>query len=624
MKSNILTAALMALCLAACSPEDFDGVSEAGLPVASEANVSVSVDDATNAVTLSMDAKGQYVMWYLPVDGKEVTKNAVYSTVNPFTKIWTAAGDYTVYYRIGNSNGLSQGMGQVQFSIKNSLTNYDELKAKLCDKEWRVANDEAGHIGCGPSGTDGLEWYSAKANEKKAFGLYDDRLTFAADGTYTYDPGTGGTVFVNTGCTIFPEDKGESTEDFMANVQKQTSSYSLTTEGESIFLTFPAGTLFPYIPADEAYTEDLRLRIESITGSKLVLVYDNGSIAWHYILTSGSAGFSGFTASSDCNLWKNATYTNTFYYAPGWSQIADPDLQADGNNYTLNLPEATSDQWQCQVFFKTDISTTASANYDFSVKMASATTDINGVTVKLTMEGDDNTYYFAERIDLKAGEDYVFYKSDMPGVDIAKLNLVLDFGGAPANSKVNFYDICLQEHMCDGVQAPAEEEDKTTYTYNSESNIWKTSVDDKGTDGFTTEFYYAPGWSQIADPDFAANAGTYTVELAEQAFAQWQAQVKLKTSIACDAETAYDFACKMTATKDITGVTVKLTDSSDDGNYLFVEQYDLSAGDELQVKIPAKSLTTSAAAMTLVLDFGYTPAGEKVEISEIVLQKTAN
>lgn len=622
MKAKIYMAALAALSLAACSPEDYDSVSEGGIPVASEAKVSCSVDDETNTVSLTMDGQGQYVMWYLPVDGKEITKNPVYSTSNPLNKIWTAAGDYTVFYRIGNKNGLSQGMGQVSFSIKNSLTNYDALYAKLCGKEWRIDNTEKGHMGCGPSGSVGTEWWSAAPNEKKDFGLYDDRLTFSKDGTYTYDPGEGGTVFVNKECTALPSDG--SGEDFTVAVEKQETSYSLTTEGESIYVTFPAKTLFPYIIEDAAYNEELRFRIESISGSKLELVYDNGSIAWHFLLTSGSVGFQGFTAGSDCNMWKGVTYTNTFFYAPGWTQIADPDLTADGNNYTVSLPEATTDQWQCQILFKTDLSTTSATSYDFSMKLSSVTTDVNGATIKLVKEGDDNTFFFAERIDLKAGEDVVFYRSDMAGLDIDKLNLVLDFGGAPADTKVNFYDVCLQEHKCDGVEAPAEDEDKTVYTYDSESNIWKANVDDKGDDGYTTEFYYAPNWTQIADPGFSKDGGRYTVELVEQAFAQWQAQVKIMTGIACEAETEYDFSCKMTATKDISGVTVKLTDKASDDNFFFAEQYDIAAGDETWVKIPGKKLKVGAAeAMSLVLDFGNTPAGETVEIYDIVLQKTA-
>ncbi len=625
MKSKIYITALAAAALAACSPEDYDSVSEAGLPVAQDAKVRAEVDDETNTVTLTLDAAGQYVMWYIPVDGKEVTKNAIYSTSNPLTKIWTSAGDYTVYFRIGNSNGLSQGMGQVSFTVKNSLTNYDELYAKLCGKEWRVANSEAGHMGCGPSGSDGTEWWTAKADEKKAFGLYDDRLTFTADGTYTYEPGEGGTVFVNKGCTTFAAHQTSADEDYMAPVERQETEYSVITEGESIYLSFPAETLFPYIPCDEAYTSELKLRIESLTGSKMVLVYDNGDIAWHYILTSAGLGFQGFTAGSDCNLWKKATLANEFYYAPGWAQIADPEVESDGNSYTVSLPTATSDQWQAQVKFLTSMATTASANYDFSVKLTS-TTDINGATVKLQKDGDNDTFYFVERMDLKAGQETLFYKSDMEGIDIEKVDLVLDFGGAPDNTKVNMYDVCLQEHKCDGVEAPAAEEDKTIYTYDSESNIWKAMVDDKGEAGFTTELYHAtgPGWTPAEDPALSSAGGTYTVEIETASEAQWQCQVKMKTQIAAEAETKYDFACKMTAAKDIKGVTLKLVDAEDDANYLFLEQCDLSAGDELWVKIPAKTMKTGAAsAVTMVFDFGFTPADEKIEIYDIVLQKTA-
>ena len=52
----------------------------------------------------------------------------------------------------------------------------------------------------------------------------------------------------------------------------------------------PAGTYFPYIPADAAFNGELKLRIESLVGSTMVLVWDNGEIAWHYILTNADEG----------------------------------------------------------------------------------------------------------------------------------------------------------------------------------------------------------------------------------------------------------------------------------------------------------------------------------------------
>ena len=631
MKHNILSKTLLMaasalLAFSACSPEDFEGVSEAGLPLAENAKVTTSVDDETNTVTFHMEGDGIYPMWYVPVDGKEVTKNPIYSTTNPLQKIWVNAGDYKVYYRVGNHNGMSQGMGETTFHITNTLVDFSEIVGKLSAKEWRIAASESAHMGCGPSGTDGTEWWKAGANEKADFGVYDDRLTFGSDYSYTYDPGAGGTVYVNNGCTIFPD--YHQSEDFMAPVEKQKTSYQLSAEGDDLYLIMPAHTLFPYIPADDAYNSELKLRIESLVGSTMVLVWDNGNIAWHYILTCADEGFQGFNSNSDCNMWKNCQFTNEFYYAPGWSQIADPVVTEKNGAYTVELPSATSDQWQAQVKFLTDMTTNSVTNYDFSCKLTS-NTDHPGVTVKLVKTGDDGVFYFAEKVDLKANQETLFYRSDMAGIDMDNVTLALDFGGNVADTKVTVSNIDLQEHKCDGVEAPAEDEDKTVYNYNSDNNLWKKLVDDKGDAGITAKsFYYNPdpNWGNVIDTDFGftGNKGHYTLEFPNACYAQWQAQVLLTTAIPGEADTPYDFSCKFVAKKDIKGVTVKLTDANSDDNFFFANQYDLTAGEEYQVKIPATKLKVGAAdALKLVFDFGGTPDDEKIEIYDIVVQKTA-
>lgn len=609
---NIAWIAAAALLAAGCSPEEFDGVNEGGVPMAAGAEVRVSVDAETNAVTLTLEGEGVYPLWYLPVDGKEITKNEVYSTENPFSKIWTNAGDYTAYYRVGNRNGLSQGMGQVSFSIANSLTNYDNLLARLAGKEWRIASDEAGHLACGESGTDGTGWWSAAPGEKQAMGLYDDRLTFSADYGYTYNPGAGGTVFVNTGCTIFAD--YHQSEDFMVPVEAQAASYGLTTEGDDVFMTFPAGTLFPYIPADGAYTAELRLRVESLTASRMVLVWDNGEIAWHYVLTSASAGFAGFDAASDCNIFKGAEFTNTFYYAPGWSQIDDPVLTASGRSYDVELPQATTDQWQAQVFFKSALATQSANDYDFSVKLTS-TADHPGVTVKLVKEGDDNTFYFAERVSLKAGEETLFYKSAMPGLDIEGLNLVFDFGGNAAGTTVTIADMCMEVHGCDGIEAPAED-DEPPYEYDAATtcNLWNSAT-------FSNEFFYAPDWTQIADPELSADGGKYVVELPEATSQQWQAQVFFKTDMATASGSAYDFALRLTSTTDVASVTVKLCHGSDDNVFFFTENVKLTADETLTFHREGLD-GLDIEAVKLVLDFGGNPAGTSVTIEDVMLKET--
>lgn len=608
--------AAVAMSLASCSPEEFDSVDENGLPLAKDAKVTAIVDQTINQVTFKLEGNAVYPIWFL-TDGA-----SPYSTQNGLKKIFSNAGDYEMEYRVGNRNGFSQGIGKVTFHIDNSLVDMTKYTTLLSGKTWRIAKDVQGHIGCGEPGTDGLGWYSAAPNEKEASGLYDDELTFTTDGSYTYSPGADGLVFVNTGCTVMPGNPGDG-NDFDAAAEQQTATYTIEGRGNDVYLVLPAQTLFPYVSCDNQYNKP-EFRIESITGSELVLVYDDGSIAWHYILTSKAdePTFDGFDPDSEFNMFKGCTFTNSFYYAPGWGQIADPTITADGNSYTVSLPTATNETWQAQVMFHTDMTTAATSNYDFSCKLMS-TTDHNNVTVKLTKEGDDDTYYFEETIKLKAYEEYVFYKSDMPGIDMDAVKIVFDFGGNAENTEVTISDIVLKDHANDdGTVVPSEDEDKTVYTYDSENNLWKVNVDD--TDAYTTSFYYAPGWAQIADPGFEKDGGNYTITLPVATTDQWQAQVKIITNIPAEAETPYDFSCTLMSDKELKGATIKLTDSASDDNYLFEERVDLAAYEEYVFKMPASVMTKGAAgALALVLDFGGCQENTKVVVNNIILQKTA-
>lgn len=606
------------LALSSCSPDDIDGLNENNLPLAEQAQVRVDVDQETNQVTFNMDGEGIYPIWYMTWENANP-----YSTVNGYSKIVNAAGDYVLNYRVGNRNGMSRGMGSTTFHIDNSLVNFDMYLTMLSGKTWRIASGEAGHIGCGEPGTDGLNWYSAQPNEKEGTGLYDDELTFSSDYTYTYSPGGDGLVFVNTGCTVMPGNPGDG-NDFDAQAEPQTSTFELVGEGDDVYLVLPAGTLFPYISCDGQYNNP-RFRIESITGSRLVLIYENADIAWHFILTSaaGEETFDGFDPNSDFNMFKSCQYNITYYYDPGWAgQIADPVMTQDGNSYTVSLPTATNEKWQAQMLFHTDMTTSAAANYDFSCKLMS-TTDHGNVTVKLCDTDNSGSYYFEETVSLKAYEEYVFYKSDMPGIDMSKVDIVFDFGGNAENTDVTISNIVLKDHADDdGRTPPAEEEDDTQYIYDAETNLWKTHVDDTG--NYTTSFYYAPGWSQIDDPGFSAAGGTYTVTLPVATTDQWQAQVKMGTDIPGEAGVPYDFSCTLMADKTMKGVTVKLADGADDANnFFFAERVDLAPYEEYVFKMPATTLSGAASdGLMLIFDFGGNPENTTVTVNNIVLQKT--
>ena len=157
-------------------------------------------------------------------------------------------------------------------------------------------------------------------------------------------------------------------------------------------------------------------------------------------------------ADATHNMWLNKNLLSmSYYYAPGWAQIADPAVEEDGNSYVISLPEATTDQWQAQVAFHTDMTSSAAKTYDFQCVLTS-NQDHPGVTIKLVLSGggdNDNIFYFADRHSLKADEEYVYRMADMPGIDMDKISLFFDFGGNAAGTEVNVRDVLFQEHRAE-------------------------------------------------------------------------------------------------------------------------------------------------------------------------------
>ena len=619
--------------MTACSPDKFDGADPNGIPSLNGADFNMTVDQETNQMIATFTPQaGTYPVW--------IINGNTYSTLQEVGYQNPEAGTYTIEMKLGNRNGFSQSTISKTFTFNETKVDYSSEFRKICDKEWRIARKEVAHMGCGPAGTTGTEWWAAQPDDKKDFGVYDDRITFTATtrkgGGFNYNAGDDGKTYVNTGTTKW----GSEPADFDAEIGNQESSWSFEVydwedaDGnvtKQTYIQLAANTAFPYISSDAQY-ENPKFRIESLTGKKMVLVYEtpDRSIAWHFILTSEAdvrnVEESGFDASSDFNMWKGVDFNTFFYYAPNWAQIADPGFVAGDNDYTITLPEATTDQWQAQVAFKTtNISTSAANNYDFSC-IINSDKDLNGATVKLVLDGNDDTFYFADRIDLKAGQDYVFWKSDMPGIDMDKVNLFFDFGGCEANTIINVSNIVLKNHADDdGTVVPeGGEEEKPTmdWDYASGANLWK-AVDD-GTVASEFAYWFADdSWTQIASPECVHNGDTYELTMPDGiGGSQWQGQFHIDTKLTASASKAYNFYCVVEADADCAGITFKLTDGGD-SNFLLEERIPVKADEPLIVKREGLTLKEGADAdvLRMFFDFGGTPAGTHVKISKIYLEE---
>ena len=613
--------------LTACSPEKFDGPNQGGIPSISNVDINTIVDQTVNQATFTvanMPAQ-TYAIW--KVNGE------TYSTLNPMNWANNKAGTYDVELRLGNRNGFSQGSITKQFTFENSQIDFTPYYSRIA-RTWRINYAEQGHMGCGEPGTDGSNWWSAAPGDKADWGVYDDRITFTADGNYAYDPGEGGTVYMNTGCTYYDEYNTKDGNDYMAPVEPQASLFRFDVDGDKIVLILDDETLFPYISSDSQFMEPV-FTVVKLTNSEMVLLYEGEGITWRFMLTSKEdteAPFSGFKANSDFNMWKNVEYNMFFYYAPGWNQIANPEFVANGNDYTVTLTEATTDQWQAQMAFKTtNISTSAANNYDFSC-IINSSNDLNGVTVKLVMDGDDNVFYFTDRIDLKAGEDYIFWKSDMPGIDMERVNLFFDFGGCQAGTVVNISNIVLKDHANDdGTVLPNNDtpdnpdQPKMDWDYESGANLWKAVDDGTLFDAFG--YWFADNsWTQIPNSECVHNGDTYEITLPEgMGGSQWQGQFHIDTKLTALASKAYNFYFVMEADQDCPQVTIKLTDSGDT-NFFCEGRHDVKADEPFIFKLTGATLKEGkdAEAIRLFFDFGGSPAGTNIKISKIYFEEAVS
>ena len=632
---KILYSILSALCLlgASCSPDEFDGANPNGIPTMENVDFQISVDQETNQMVAHYTpAPGTYPVWIL--DG------AAYSTLNEVGYKNDEAGTHTIELRLGNRNGFSVTGIKKEYTFNETKIDYTADFRRITGKEWRIDNKEVAHMGCGEGGTDGSNWWAAAADEKKAFGVYDDRITFTADtrkgGTYTYNAGADGLTYVNKETQWANGAK----DDLDVELGNQTSIWDFEEldwtdkEGKvskQRYIRLGEKTLFPYMSSNEQYENPL-FRVEQLTASKMVLVYEkkDHSIAWRFIFTSkeGEKEFAGFDANSDYNMWKGITPSMEFWYAPGWTQIDDPGFVDAGNDYTIELPQATTDQWQAQVKFHTDLSTSASSNYDFSA-IFNSDKDLNGATVKLVLDGDDGVFYFTDRIDLKAGEDYIFWKSNMPGIDMSKVMLVLDFGGCQENTVVNVSNIVLKDHANDDgtvlpeVDPVIPDEPVMDWDYDSSANLWKNV--DNGTLFDAFGYWFADnGWSALpTQPEATHQDDLYEITLPEgMGGSQWQGQFHIDTKLTASAEKTYNFCLVMEADQDCPGVTFKLTDEGDT-NYFIEERNDLKADEAFILKREGVTLKENkdANAIRLFFDFGGSPAGTHVKISKIYFEE---
>lgn len=317
----------------------------------------------------------------------------------------------------------------------------DPLYGKT-SKTWVLDSEANGHIGCGPDQSNPAGWWAAGPNEKAGFGLYDDEITFYADGKYVFNPGADGKIYINKDVTAIGSGTTQS-EDYDIDWTVQESTYTLNGD----VLTFPEGVVIGYVANNESVTNPTYVITEN-TEDKLVIVANFSGISWQYIYKPKP---DVFDVDGPGNFWKSANVSMTYWYSPSdWSGGLNPETETlENNGLKVVIPEGIGgNEWQGQTVFHTDIPMSASKTYDFCVTVE-ADQDIPAMTFKLAWEGNDNDHaaFYINDFAVEAGEPATFkMESVVPDVDYDKVVLFIDLGRCTAGTTVTLTKICLQEH----------------------------------------------------------------------------------------------------------------------------------------------------------------------------------
>ena len=638
--------AALAVSAAACTPE-YPLPSQAGLPQASDLDVTITVDQETNYVTFVMNNKGVVPVWIFgdqKIDGKAGKKYSY--TDNNVTLRFREAGEHTVEVKAYNANGLSQGSLVKTFTMDNTYRDpfdpspYVKAISGGESAAWVWNSTENGHFGCGPVGNP-LGWWSCDANGKKGF-LYDDVMTFDANGNYTFNPGDG-MAYANKGSEYKSEYK-TADEDYLFATEEKTTKYTFENNWndagiEEIFLVLAPGSELSYVP-HKSIVDEPRYQVMETKTSEMkkkvklmatVFTPDNkDGISWYYefvpfgsnpdaadplfgfesktwILDNETQGYMGCGSGlgNPTEWWSAAPHDKDSFgvtddevtFFKNGSYVFDPG--ADGLVYcnweTGYLPEGHS------------YSGDGKTDYDAPAQRQEST---------YTLGSDANGDY----IELPTG--IFFSYVPRPEVLTQPTKLYIKENTADKLVLVAYFDGIIAWQLIfkpkDGQSGPGGDDEYTgEYIYSQGENLFSDSALD------LLETWFSGGdWSGGLEAHANYADGTVTLTVPDGVGgAEWMGQVKLHTNIAINPNAKYNYSAKVTASNGGT-FTAKNTSASDpkDAQFFYDNELEVEAGETLLVQKQGVSMN-SDETMMIIFDFGRFEPGTEVTISDIEVRE---
>ena len=614
----ILAAAVLVF---SCAKEEINHPSEGQVVDASSFEPVITVDQETNQVTFSVDAKAVVPVWVFQASDESWSE---YHTGNGYKKIFTKAGDYSVRMHVMNAAGMSPDYVQKTFHVNNTLVSFDKYYAIFAKGPWHIDGNTEAHMACGESVDNPTGWWKAPKNDKADFGVYDNQLTFTADGNYTFDPGTAGTVYVNIGVTAQPyvDAKGDATADYTAPASVQQTPYSFEVVGEDVCLVLEPGAYFPYIPNDD-FVKDAHFIIKELSAKSITLVWytptgnGGGPIAWQFIITNQTGGDDnpggdqgGYTYGP--NLLEGLDLNSTWFSAADWSGTLDPNAAFADGKLTLTVPDGIGGtEWQGQVKLVAPVPADPEKQYAFFANVEGSSDGTFTVKVADANADAEHAFFYDNNAKMKAYEK-VAYKQEpiVPDGAYEAVMVIFDFGRIPAGTEITVTGISLKEITGETSGGGQGSGDTGDYGDDILTGLYLKDT-----------WFSAAGWGGGLNPNAQYEGGKLTLTCpAEIGGSEWMGQVKLVADVPADPAVEYKFSCKIESSTDGT-CTVKVADANADAEHAFF--YDnnvaLAAYDVVTYTKSPVSPDGAYSAIMVIFDFGRMAGGTEITVTDIKL-----
>ena len=491
-------------------------------------------------------------------------------------------------------------------------------------KTWVFARYTRGHFGVGDVNAapevNGPAWWQCDPNGKDGCSLYDNEYTFIQRGTKLIWKNQGYIYTNENGMNHLgiPGTANPAVGDFdVPYTPADNLTFSL--DEDNMTLTLGGNAFFGFYTGESVY------HIMRLTEHEMYVWCGSAAEpgnAWYFILVpkdelkepdpdpvippdpKPEPEAAWFRPNAETNLLRTAVDYEHWFSGADWGGGLEPGISVK-NNITITVPDGIGGgEWMGQFKIRTHIPAEARERFDFSCSIAA--TNPGTATVKMTAADDPNDDEFFYNGNVAVEGVTLFESADhMLNKETESILLVFDFGRFPAGTVITLSDLCLQKHI------PLSDKPEVV-------NLWPAA------NVTTTQWFSGPDWSGSLSADYKMLDGNgFELTVPEGiGGSEWMGQFALHTDIQLLASHEYEFVCTVTAT-GASSFTMKLTnDPEDDSKVCFYDNaLNMKEGSVKVRKVAIKPASADAEAAMLIFDFGRTPGGTKITVTDIVLQE---